>query len=412
MKKILNIKKIYLFLILVFLPFLAKANLDLSLFAFYKEIFLPQKLDEKMAILVNLDDQVLSKTKIDLGDLRVVEKKDQKEIPFKIFLSETLNLAQKSEILNYSSERENFLPQNTIDGKKETFFQVDCKKNPQFVSFLFNFKKPYFVQKIEILSFDPENTWKRVKIEGSMNEKDWFLIKDWTEIPFSPKREIEFSETFSQYLKLTFWSKGCLKIHEIKIFSFNTPKIIFIGEPSKNYRVYYGNKFANLPKYEIENLWEYKFLMAKLGPQKNNLEAKEDLDGDGIPNIIDNCPLIFNFSQKDRDGDGVGDKCDNCPNIKNPDQKDKNRNKIGDACENFDVFNIDQKNENGKKYTLGKFNFQKNKIQNQNKKRNLHNLKLKENTKQKEFKIFWLTIPFVIVILMLFLSFQLLKRKK
>lgn len=45
-----------------------------------------------------------------------------------------------------------------------------------------------------------------------------------------------------------------------------------------------------------------------------------DSDGDGIPNVQDNCPLIFNpvrvmdeSAQSDRDNDGVGDVCDPCP---------------------------------------------------------------------------------------------------
>ncbi|MGD0949656.1 MAG: thrombospondin type 3 repeat-containing protein [Candidatus Binatia bacterium] len=38
-----------------------------------------------------------------------------------------------------------------------------------------------------------------------------------------------------------------------------------------------------------------------------------DLDGDGIDDACDNCPLDFNPDQTDTDGDGVGDACDLCP---------------------------------------------------------------------------------------------------
>jgi hypothetical protein len=46
--------------------------------------------------------------------------------------------------------------------------------------------------------------------------------------------------------------------------------------------------------------------------------AGADSDGDGIPDVSDNCPTVSNASQADVDGDGVGDACDNCVNVPNP----------------------------------------------------------------------------------------------
>jgi hypothetical protein len=46
--------------------------------------------------------------------------------------------------------------------------------------------------------------------------------------------------------------------------------------------------------------------------------AGDDDDGDGVCNIVDNCPGIANTDQTDSDGDGVGNVCDNCVNIANP----------------------------------------------------------------------------------------------
>jgi len=40
-----------------------------------------------------------------------------------------------------------------------------------------------------------------------------------------------------------------------------------------------------------------------------------DLDGDGVPDDLDNCPTTPNADQADSDGDGVGDACDNKPPI-------------------------------------------------------------------------------------------------
>jgi len=35
-----------------------------------------------------------------------------------------------------------------------------------------------------------------------------------------------------------------------------------------------------------------------------------DSDGDGIADLLDNCPTIFNPNQRDHDGDGIGNACD------------------------------------------------------------------------------------------------------
>ena len=44
----------------------------------------------------------------------------------------------------------------------------------------------------------------------------------------------------------------------------------------------------------------------------------DDLDGDGVPNQMDNCPHQPNGDQADGDDDGKGDICDFCPNLANP----------------------------------------------------------------------------------------------
>ena len=41
--------------------------------------------------------------------------------------------------------------------------------------------------------------------------------------------------------------------------------------------------------------------------------CQSDSDGDGIGNLIDNCPDNANPTQTDTDGDGIGDACDTCP---------------------------------------------------------------------------------------------------
>ena len=75
----------------------------------------------------------------------------------------------------------------------------------------------------------------------------------------------------------------------------------------------------------------------------------QDYDGDGVPNDVDNCPLIPNANQLDTDSDGVGDVCDNCPLHFNPDQGgDSDGDGFPDLCDNCpDVPNPDQLDTDG-----------------------------------------------------------------
>nr|KAF6491246.1 thrombospondin 4 [Molossus molossus] len=59
----------------------------------------------------------------------------------------------------------------------------------------------------------------------------------------------------------------------------------------------------------------------------------DDMDGDGIKNILDNCQKVPNRDQRDKDGDGVGDACDSCPDVSNPNQSDVDNDLVGDSCD-------------------------------------------------------------------------------
>lgn len=59
-----------------------------------------------------------------------------------------------------------------------------------------------------------------------------------------------------------------------------------------------------------------------------------DIDGDGLMDMEDNCPDIYNPNQDDADVDSVGDSCDNCLMVYNPDQANTDEDEFGDACDN------------------------------------------------------------------------------
>jgi formylglycine-generating enzyme required for sulfatase activity len=78
------------------------------------------------------------------------------------------------------------------------------------------------------------------------------------------------------------------------------------------------------------------------------IDTSLDRDRDGIPDAIDNCPLMTNsqgVGGEDDDGDGIGNMCDldadndgiendddNCIGVANPEQLDRDGDGIGDVC--------------------------------------------------------------------------------
>lgn len=85
-------------------------------------------------------------------------------------------------------------------------------------------------------------------------------------------------------------------------------------------------------------------LLQAMGPCVTPIDL--DADGDGIPDVEDNCPGVSNPSQSDVDGDTDGDACDldddndgipdekdNCPSNPNPGQPDADADGVGDECD-------------------------------------------------------------------------------
>ncbi|UCC43862.1 MAG: thrombospondin type 3 repeat-containing protein [Candidatus Zixiibacteriota bacterium] len=61
-----------------------------------------------------------------------------------------------------------------------------------------------------------------------------------------------------------------------------------------------------------------------------------DIDEDGVPDSLDNCPTVANSGQPDSDGDGAGDECDLCSGY--DDSADIDRDGTPDGCDVCDGY--------------------------------------------------------------------------
>jgi hypothetical protein len=64
----------------------------------------------------------------------------------------------------------------------------------------------------------------------------------------------------------------------------------------------------------------------------SDVDTELDVDGDGVPDFMDDCPEVGDVDQRDHDDDGHGDACDVCPHLVDT-GSDTDLDGVGDACD-------------------------------------------------------------------------------
>ncbi|MDD5103029.1 MAG: thrombospondin type 3 repeat-containing protein [Candidatus Peribacteraceae bacterium] len=163
---------------------------------------------------------------------------------------------------------------------------------------------------------------------------------------------ISFPRTTAQTWTMTLTYGQPLRITELRFNRENATPFIrslrFLAQPDQTYRIYFNpDRRVSAKVGESGDLASAKDVLPIGGslPQPNPTYRIADTDGDGVPDVQDNCVSIANPDQQDLNSNGRGDICDdfdqdgiinskdNCPNLPNRNQKDTDGDHIGDVCD-------------------------------------------------------------------------------
>lgn len=164
---------------------------------------------------------------------------------------------------------------------------------------------------------------------------------------------VSFPETTAAQWQVKFRYGQPLRIAEIALKQINKPVVEenhlrFLMQPGHQYRVFYdADRSVAVPVGESGDLASDRDVLrlAAPAPARNAAYREADIDGDGVPDMRDNCVSVPNPDQADIDGNLRGDACDdwdrdgavnsrdNCPNVPNAGQQDTDGDGLGDACD-------------------------------------------------------------------------------
>ena len=163
---------------------------------------------------------------------------------------------------------------------------------------------------------------------------------------------VRFPQVTSSQWMVAFSYGQPLRITELQIFDDKTPALKqgerFLAQPGHVYRLYLDPDNLIRPRMAQSanlSLNEGVIRLPASPSEANPLYRPADVDGDGIPNIIDNCVSLANQDQVDVDNNKRGDACDdfdrdgvlntkdNCPDSPNSDQRDTDGDLVGDVCD-------------------------------------------------------------------------------
>jgi hypothetical protein len=241
-----------------------------------------------------------------------------------------------------------------VDGNLNTYdeFNADPHGDVQYLYTELNYPAPITSDQL-IITLD-RNVVPPISIDiGAVVNGTKRLIFE--KSPVSEEGIINFPRTTASQWMVNFSYSQLLRIAEISLTQESNPimyhTVRFLAQPGHVYRVYVNadNNSAFVGGVaSVAGTAPISSVTMVGSLQANPNYVATDSDGDGIPDVRDNCSSVPNPDQLDADHNGIGDACedfdndgvmnskDNCPSVHNPNQKDTDGDGIGDACDSTD----------------------------------------------------------------------------
>ena len=239
--------------------------------------------------------------------------------------------------------------ENIVDGKDDTFAEFLLPENDfGKVRLTLSSADPVTAASLTLLLDDHVALPRRAEVRAIVGGEEHILLADSKMGCCS----LLFPRTTAQTWTITLTYGQPLRITELRLNQENSSATIrtlrFLAQPDQTYRIYFNpDRRVSAKVGESGNLASAKDVLsiATSGTQPNPTYRIADSDGDGVPDVQDNCVSFANPDQKDLNSNGRGDICDdfdqdgigndkdNCANLPNRDQKDTDGDGIGDVCD-------------------------------------------------------------------------------
>lgn len=243
-------------------------------------------------------------------------------------------------------------PSTLNDGNYETYLEFPVHEGANRAEITFTFAKPIAASSLSFALADYVALPQTIFIQTDTADGPYTVLAA-TRLY---QNNVMFPKTTASVWHVSFDYVQPLRITEMKLNEFSSGTIVsrsvrFLAQPGQSYEVYVdADRYVRPVQKESGDMSSNVkvTIVNGSGLIVNPTFTPADTDGDGVPDITDNCVNVANPDQKDSDGSGLGDACkdydhdgivnayDNCPNVPNHDQLDTDGDGIGDVCDNFD----------------------------------------------------------------------------